>query len=78
MRELKAVSSGWVHNETGMRGFAWQEGYGAFTMSKSNVDSVTNYIQEQREHHQHRTFQEKYLDFLRKHQVEYDERYVWG
>lgn len=61
-----------------MRGFAWQDGYGAFTVSKSNVPSVIDYIQNQREHHRTKTFQEEYLEFLEKHGVEYDERYLWG
>jgi putative transposase len=61
-----------------VRGFAWQDGYGAFTVSKSNVPSVIDYIQNQREHHRTKTFQEEYLEFLEKHGVEYDERYLWG
>src|SRR5438045_8272710 len=56
MRELKAVSSGWMHSETGMRDFAWQEGYGAFTVSASQRDAVRQYIQQQPEHHRTRTF----------------------
>ena len=76
---LKGESSKWVHEEfPELRGFAWQYGYGAFTVSKSNLPEVVRYIQNQREHHQKRTFQEEYLEFLRRHGVEYDERYVWG
>lgn len=76
---LKGDSSKWIHETfPGLRDFAWQEGYGAFTVSKSNLESVVSYIQKQREHHQQRSFQEEYLDFLRKHDIEYDERYVWG
>jgi REP-associated tyrosine transposase len=76
---LKGDSSKWIHETfPELRDFAWQEGYGAFTVSKSNLESVVSYIQKQREHHQQRTFQEEYLDFLQKHGIEYDERYVWG
>src|SRR6267142_2389151 len=76
---LKGESSKWIHEEfTGMRSFAWQDGYGAFTVSKSNIPEVIAYIQNQREHHRKRTFQEEYLDFLRKNGIEYNERYLWG
>jgi len=76
---LKGDSSKWIHETfPELRDFAWQEGYGAFTVSKSNLESVIGYIEKQREHHQQRTFQEEYLDFLQKHGIEYDERYVWG
>jgi len=76
---LKGDSSKWIHDKfPELHDFAWQEGYGAFTVSKSNLESVVGYIQKQREHHQHRGFQEEYLDFLQKHGIEYDEQYVWG
>ena len=76
---LKGDSSKWVHEEfTALRNFAWQDGYGAFTVSKSNLAEVIRYIQHQHEHHRKRMFQEEYMNFLRKHGVEYDERYVWG
>jgi putative transposase len=76
---LKGDSSKWMHETfPDLRDFAWQEGYGAFTVSKSNLELVIGYIQKQREHHQQRTFQEEYLDFLQKHGIDYDERYVWG
>ena len=76
MRELKAVSSGWVHNEIRMAGFAWQEGYGAFTVSASQREAVREYIQQQAEHHRTRTFREEYLELLRRSGVEFDERYL--
>ena len=76
---LKGESSKWMHEEfPGVKGFAWQDGYGAFTVSKSNLPQVIRYIQTQREHHRKRTFQEEYLEFLQRHGVEYDERYLWG
>jgi putative transposase len=73
---LKAVSSGWVHNEIGTRGFAWQEGYGAFTVSPSQRESVRHYIEQQEEHHRTRTFREGYLELLRRNGAEFDERYL--
>jgi hypothetical protein len=76
MRELKAVSSSWVHNEIMMRGFAWQEGYGAFTVSASQREAVRQYIQQQPEHHRTRTFREEYLELLRRCGVEFDEHYL--
>jgi putative transposase len=76
---LKGESSKWIHEEfREMRGFGWQDGYGAFTVSKSNIPDVVRYIQNQREHHRKKTFQEEYRELLEKHGVEYDERYIWG
>ena len=64
VRDLKAVSSRWVHEEIGERAFAWQEGYGAFTVSASQCVQVREYIARQEEHHRKRTFQEEYLELL--------------
>jgi putative transposase len=76
---LKGDSSKWIHEEfPDLRNFGWQDGYGAFSVSKSNVPSVVKYIQNQREHHKTQTFQEEYLEFLKKHGMDYDERYLWG
>ena len=58
--------------------FEWQEGYGAFSVSISHIDQTIAYIKNQKEHHKTRTFQEEYLAFLKKHGIQYDERYVWG
>ena len=58
--------------------FAWQDGYGAFTVSRSNVRIVIAYIKNQREHHRKKSFQEEYRELLEKHGIEYDELYVWG
>ena len=60
-----------------MSQFAWQEGYGAFTVSPSQRESVRLYIEQQEEHHRTRSFKEEYLDFLRKSGVDYDARYLW-
>ena len=76
LRELKAVSSGWVHNEIGDRGFASQEGYGAFTVSASQRGEVRRYIERQEEHHRTRTFRDEYLELLQRSGVEFDERYL--
>jgi putative transposase len=78
VRLVKANSSKWVHETfPAKRGFAWQSGYGAFSVSQSNVDAVRQYIAEQEEHHRTVTFQEEYLAFLRRHGISFDERYVW-
>ena len=76
---IKGGSSKWV-SETfpTQRNFEWQEGYGAFSVSISHADETIAYINNQKEHHRTRTFQEEYLAFLKKHGIEYDERYVWG
>jgi REP element-mobilizing transposase RayT len=77
VRRVKAVSSGWVHEEIKVPAFAWQEGYGAFTVSSSQRRTVYDYISRQEEHHRRRTFQEEYLELLQRSGVEYDERYLW-
>jgi len=61
-----------------LSGFGWQDGYGAFTVSKSKLPEVVRYIQTQRAHHHKKTFQEEYLEFLDEHGIEYDEHYLWG
>ena len=76
MREIKSVSSRWVHEDIPLAAFAWQEGYGAFTVSMSQLESVRTYIGEQEEHHRKRSFHDEYLDFLHKHGVEFDPRFV--
>jgi REP element-mobilizing transposase RayT len=76
---LKGDSSKWIHEEfPKLRGFEWQDGYGAFTVSKSQIAEVIKYIQNQRKHHRKKTFQEEYLELLQKHGIDYDERYLWG
>jgi putative transposase len=75
-RVVKANSSRWVKEKWNMQ-FAWQTGYGAFSVSESNVVAVSRYIATQEEHHRKRTFQEEYVAFLQKNKIPYDERYVW-
>jgi len=79
VKEVKRTSSGWVKGlSPKLMGFHWQGGYGAFSVSQSNLKDVISYIENQEEHHRRVTFQEEYRDFLRAHAVEYDERYVWN
>jgi REP element-mobilizing transposase RayT len=76
---IKGGSSAWIHETfPNMKRFAWQDGYGVFSVSKSNIPEVVDYIRGQREHHRTRTFQEEYIAFLKRHEIQYDERYVWG
>jgi len=77
MREVKCVSSRWVHDEMTLRAFEWQEGYGAFTVGAPQCPDVRQYIIRQEEHHRTRTFQEEYVEFLQRGGVEYNERYLW-
>lgn len=76
-RVVKTNSSCWVHQKWNVQ-FAWQTGYGAFSVSESNVSAVSRYIAKQEEHHQKLTFQEEYLAFLKKNNIAYDERYIWS
>lgn len=76
---IKTNSSRWVHERWPERKeFAWQTGYGAFSVSESGMDAVRDYISGQREHHKERSFQEEFLTFLRKNNIAVDERYLWG
>jgi putative transposase len=77
MRELKSNSSAWVHNVIGIRSFDWQDGYGAFTIGCSDVAAIKKYIQEQKEHHRRKTFQEEYLELLKGSGIEFNEKYLW-
>ncbi len=78
VKELKRVSSLWIkQRDPDSSEFAWQGGYGAFSVSPSALDRTTNYIANQEQHHQKQTFQDEYRSLLRKHGMEWDERYVW-
>jgi REP element-mobilizing transposase RayT len=77
VREVKSASSRWVHECIGVSFFAWQDGYGALSVSVSSLQEVKRYIANQEEHHQTRRFQEEYVALLRAHGVEYDEEYLW-
>jgi REP element-mobilizing transposase RayT len=79
LKLVKGGSSGWIkENCPGCRAFSWQDGYGAFTVSKSQMPEVEDYIRTQGEHHRVKTFQEEYRALLQRHEIEYDERYLWG
>ncbi len=76
---IKGASSKWAHETFPEQNwFAWQEGYGAFTIGVSQTDATLAYIRSQPERHRQTTFQEEFRMFLKKHGIEYDERYVWG
>ena len=78
-RFLKGDSSRWIHQEfSNMAAFGWQDGYGGFSVSKSDVPDVIRYIQNQREHHRRKSFRDEYVELLRQHGIQYDERYLWG
>ncbi len=76
---LKGGSSKWVHDTfAAMKEFAWQEGYGAFSIAISGVDDTIAYINRQEAHHHTLTFEEEFVGFLKRHGIEYDPRYVLG
>ena len=77
VRVVKSNSSAWLSDEVGVPDFRWQEGYGAFAVSYSNVDQVQAYIANQAEHHRVTSFQDEFRELLRRHNLEWDERYVW-
>ena len=78
VEHIKKTSSKWVKGEdAGCRNFAWQRGYGAFSVSPSQLKRVIGYVDRQEEHHRTHTFQEEYREFLDKHGLKFDERYVW-
>jgi len=75
---VKSNSSRWIHESfPNRRAFRWQEGYGAFSVSKSEEAKIINYIQNQERHHAKRTFKQEFVEFLDRYQIEYDERYLW-
>ncbi len=76
-RDLKSSSSKWVHEVIGYRFFRWQDGYGAFSVGKTEIDRIRRYIREQKEHHRTKTFQEEYLELLIESGIEFDERFLW-
>jgi REP element-mobilizing transposase RayT len=78
LRLIKANSSKWIHETfPDLIGFSWQTGYGAFSVSFSRLPDVKHYIAAQAEHHRTTTFQEEFLLFLKRHEVSYNERYLW-
>ena len=77
-RLVKTNSSRWVHEKwPQFGGFAWQAGYGAYSVSESGQGAVREYISNQKQHHAKRSFQEEFVAFLKKNRIVYDERYIW-
>ena len=78
VRDIKVASNDWIKNNNLSKSkFEWQSGYGAFTNSRSQVDSVVKYILNQEEHHKKRTFREEYLDMLAKNEIEFKDEYLF-
>jgi REP element-mobilizing transposase RayT len=78
VRDIKNNSSNFINEKKLVRGkFSWQEGYGSFSYAQSQVGTVYNYILKQEVHHKKKTFREEYLEFLKKFEVEYDEKYLF-
>ena len=78
VEEIKRGSSKWMKTkDESLKNFYWQDGYGAFSINPSQIETVVAYIENQHEHHSKKTYQEEYRSFLKKYNVEYDERYVW-
>ena len=78
VEEVKKSTSKWIKSkDASFSRFYWQSGYGAFSVSQSNLDQVLKYVANQAEHHRHKTFQEEDREFLKRHGITYDERYVW-
>ncbi len=78
IKELKGASSKWINVNAGIAGkFAWQAGYGWFSVSPRGLDDALAYVSEQKNHHRVESFQDEFRKFLKQYKVEYDERYVW-
>jgi hypothetical protein len=77
MKDVKKDSSSWIKTKA-FRNFHWQDGYGAFSIAKSDVVRLNKYLAHQRDHHRKRTFQEELIQFLNEYGIEYDERYLWN
>ncbi|MGC1424244.1 MAG: IS200/IS605 family transposase, partial [Terracidiphilus sp.] len=76
MREIKSASSHWMHETCAVKGFQWQEGYGAFSIGTAQIAATLAYIAGQAEHHKKHDFQAEFIAFLKKNRIEYDPRYV--
>jgi len=78
MREIKSGTSHWMRECCALTEFEWQEGYGAFSIGWTQLESTRTYIDRQKEHHRKRDFQEELIAFLKKHRIDYDPRYILG
>ncbi|MBE9468861.1 MAG: IS200/IS605 family transposase [Bacteroidetes bacterium] len=77
LQDIKGSSSGWINNRGFVKGkFRWQEGYGAFSYSHSQIDNVVKYITNQEQHHKKKKFREEYIELLNRFNIDYDERYI--
>ena len=77
LQDIKGFSSKWINKQGFVKAkFRWQESYGAFSYSHSQIDSVVKYIANQKKHHKRKSFQEEYLEFLKKYKVSFEEKYV--
>ncbi len=78
VRDIKANSSRFINEKHWVNGrFSWQEGFGAFSYSRSQIDAVIRYIRDQQKHHARRTFREEYIELLRRFEIDFDERYIF-
>ena len=78
VKEIKRCSSMFINEKRWVMGkFEWQRGFGAFSYSRSQIGDVCNYIENQEEHHKKKTFREEYIEFLKKYEIKYDERYIF-
>lgn len=78
LEEIKKQSSKWIKTKSSnCSDFYWQNGYGIFSVNPSEIDVVVKYIQNQEEHHKKKTFQDEFRAFLKKYNIDFDERYVW-
>lgn len=79
VKDIKVASNIWMKQSNLFPDFEeWQSGYGAFTYSKKDLETVTNYIKNQKEHHKHESFEDEYKNLLKFHGIEFDEKYLWA
>lgn len=78
MRKIKGSSSKWLNERSASEKFQWQDGYGVFSVSSSQLDNVVRYVKNQERHHAKQSFKEELIEFLKKQEIEYDEAYLWS
>ena len=79
MQKIKGNSSKWINDQNKLPSkFRWQDGYGAFTVSESQVPTVVKYVKDQKKHHGKLSFQDEFIQILKRHKVEYNEQYLWA
>ncbi|MBK6836490.1 MAG: IS200/IS605 family transposase [Bacteroidetes bacterium] len=79
VKDIKVNSTKWINEKKFVIGkFQWQEGFGAFSVSQSQISKVATYIDNQEEHHKKTTFKQEYIDFLKSYNIEYDEKYIFN